>query len=150
MCIRDSKETWWKELTEEETINLSKTSYSNPKDWYYCVFYRNQYIFKTPNSTQWLEEEEALNFTECQLLPWEIFVTSFQKYSAWTKIFLFIWDLSISWQWLLACVGEGWWARSEKSVVVYSEGQDESRTTKEDVEDVENSKTLVSNNLLGQ
>jgi len=34
-----------------------------------------------------------------------------------------------------ACVEEGWWARSEQSVGVWSEGQEEARTTKEDVED---------------
>ena len=35
-----------------------------------------------------------------------------------------------------ACVEEGWWAYFEKSVRVWSEGQEEVRTTKEDVEDV--------------
>ena len=34
-----------------------------------------------------------------------------------------------------ACVKEGWWAWFEKSVVVWSDGQEEVRTTKEDVED---------------
>ena len=34
-----------------------------------------------------------------------------------------------------ACVEEGWWAYSEKSVGVWSEGQEEARTIKEDVED---------------
>ena len=34
-----------------------------------------------------------------------------------------------------ACVEEGRWARSEKSVGVWSEMQEEARTTKEDVED---------------
>ena len=34
-----------------------------------------------------------------------------------------------------ACVEEGRWAHSEKSVGVRSEGQEEARTTKEDVED---------------
>ena len=33
-----------------------------------------------------------------------------------------------------ACVEEGWWAYSEKSVGVWSEGQEEAWTTKEDVE----------------
>ena len=34
-----------------------------------------------------------------------------------------------------ACAEEGWWACSEKSVGVWSEGQEEARTTKEEVED---------------
>ena len=34
-----------------------------------------------------------------------------------------------------ACVEEGWWACSEKSVEVRSVGQEEARTTKEDVGD---------------
>ena len=34
-----------------------------------------------------------------------------------------------------ACVEEGWWASFENSVEVLSEGQEEARTTKEDVED---------------
>ena len=34
-----------------------------------------------------------------------------------------------------ACVEEGWWARSEKSIGVWSEGQEEARNTNEDVED---------------
>ena len=34
-----------------------------------------------------------------------------------------------------ACFEEGWWACFEKSVGVWSEGQEEARTTKEDVED---------------
>ena len=34
-----------------------------------------------------------------------------------------------------ACVEEGWWARSETSVGVWSEGQEEGRTTEEDMED---------------
>ena len=34
-----------------------------------------------------------------------------------------------------ACVEKGWWACFEKSVGVWSEGQEEARTTKEDVED---------------
>ena len=33
-----------------------------------------------------------------------------------------------------ACVEEGWWACSEKSVGVWSEGQEEARATKEDME----------------
>ena len=36
---------------------------------------------------------------------------------------------------LRACVAEGWWACFEKSVGVWSEGQEEMRMTKEDVED---------------
>ena len=36
---------------------------------------------------------------------------------------------------LWACVEEGWWACYEKSIGVWSEGQEEARTTKEDVED---------------
>ena len=35
----------------------------------------------------------------------------------------------------MICVEEGWWARSEKSIGVWSEGQEEARKTKEDVED---------------
>ena len=31
-----------------------------------------------------------------------------------------------------ACVAEGWWARSEKSIGVWSEGQEKARTTEED------------------
>ena len=34
-----------------------------------------------------------------------------------------------------ACVEEGWWACFEKRTGVWSEGQEEARTTKEDVED---------------
>ena len=34
-----------------------------------------------------------------------------------------------------ACVEEGWWACSEKSIGVWSEGQEEMRMTKEDAED---------------
>ena len=34
-----------------------------------------------------------------------------------------------------ACFEEGWWACFEKSIAVWSEGQEEVRTTKEDVED---------------
>ena len=34
-----------------------------------------------------------------------------------------------------ACVEEGWWACFKKSVRVWREGQEEARTTKEDVED---------------
>ena len=34
-----------------------------------------------------------------------------------------------------ACVEEGWWAYFEKSIGVWSEGQEEARITKEDVED---------------
>ena len=34
-----------------------------------------------------------------------------------------------------ACVEEGWWACFEKSIGVWSEGQEEVRTTKKDVED---------------
>ena len=34
-----------------------------------------------------------------------------------------------------ACVEEGWWAYFEKRVGVWSEGQEEMRTTKEDMED---------------
>ena len=34
-----------------------------------------------------------------------------------------------------ACVAEGWWACFEKSIGVWSEGKEEVRTTKEDVED---------------
>ena len=34
-----------------------------------------------------------------------------------------------------ACVEEGWWACFEKSIGVWSEGQEEARMTKEDVED---------------
>ena len=34
-----------------------------------------------------------------------------------------------------SCVEEGWWACSEKSIGVQSKGQEEARTTKEDVED---------------
>ena len=34
-----------------------------------------------------------------------------------------------------ACIEEGWWACSEKSVGVWSEGQEEAGTTKEDIED---------------
>ena len=33
-----------------------------------------------------------------------------------------------------ACVEEGWWACSEKSIGVWSEGQEEMRMTKEEVE----------------
>ena len=33
------------------------------------------------------------------------------------------------------CWGGNWWARSEKSVGVWSEGQEEARMTKEDMED---------------
>ena len=33
------------------------------------------------------------------------------------------------------CVEEGWWACFEKSIGVWSEGQEEARTTKEDMED---------------
>ena len=33
-----------------------------------------------------------------------------------------------------ACIGERWWACVEKSVGVWSEGQEEARTTKEDME----------------
>ena len=36
---------------------------------------------------------------------------------------------------LWACVGEGRWAYFEKSIGVWSEGQEEVRMTKEDVED---------------
>ena len=39
-----------------------------------------------------------------------------------------------------ACVEEGSWACSEKSVGVWSEGQEEARTTKEDVEDASGEK----------
>ena len=34
-----------------------------------------------------------------------------------------------------ACVEEGWWVCFEKSIGVWSEGQEEARTTKEDLED---------------
>ena len=34
-----------------------------------------------------------------------------------------------------ACVEEGWWACFKKSIGVWSEGQEEARTTKEEVED---------------
>ena len=33
------------------------------------------------------------------------------------------------------CVEEGWWACFEKSIGVWSEGQEEARTIKEDVKD---------------
>ena len=36
---------------------------------------------------------------------------------------------------LRPCAEEGWWACFEKSVGVWSEGQEEARTTKENVED---------------
>ena len=38
-------------------------------------------------------------------------------------------------RWYGACVEEGWWPYFEKNVGVWSEGQEEARTTKEDVED---------------
>ena len=41
------------------------------------------------------------------------------------------WSDGVEW----ACVEEGWWACFEKSVGVRSEGQEEARTTKEDMED---------------
>ena len=34
-----------------------------------------------------------------------------------------------------ACVEEGWWACFERSIGIWSEGQEEARTTKEDEED---------------
>ena len=34
-----------------------------------------------------------------------------------------------------ACFEEGWWARFEKIIGVWSEGQEEARNTKEDIED---------------
>ena len=34
-----------------------------------------------------------------------------------------------------ACVKEGWWACFEKSIILWSEGQEEARTTKDNMED---------------
>ena len=46
----------------------------------------------------------------------------------------FRWQRLMEWD-NTACVEEGWWARSEKSIGVWSEGQEEARRTTEDVED---------------
>ena len=43
-----------------------------------------------------------------------------------------------------ACVEEGWWARFEKSVGVWSEGQEEARMTKEDMEHTSGEEELKS------